>query len=215
MIPIPIISSIPADQVILVLSAHCDDAAIGCSGLLKRLTNERPDLEIKEIVFCGDNPDRNDEEKAAAPAFGVHDIRIRPYPDTLLPNHWHEIKGDLTHIGKELDKGRIGMILCPRLEDRHQDHRVIAENVWRIFRNHLVLEYEIHKYEGDLGHPNLYVALTEAQAQEKVDLLLEYYPSQHWHPWWNSETFFGLMRLRGVEINAKYAEAFVARKMLL
>lgn len=211
---VPLLDSLAPNQVVLILSAHCDDAEIGCGGLLKRLARERKDCHVREIVFSGGNdPVRRHEEESAAKAFGIQDTTFCSYPDSLLPNFWHEIKRDLLKVREEIGRAQIGMILCPRLDDRHQDHRIIAENAWRVFRDHLILEYEIHKFEGDWGQPNLYVTLTESQAHEKAALLLEYYPSRTCHFWWSQDTFLALMRLRGMEANYAYAEGLIARKM--
>lgn len=213
---VPVLKSLRSEQVILVLSAHCDDAAIGCGGFLRRIKLENPQCKIRQIVFSGgDDPTRNEEEKAASVAFGIHDTTIHSYPDSLFPNHWHEIKKDLLETRDEIGKEQIGIVLCPRLDDRHQDHKIVAENVWRVFRDHLILEFEIHKYEGDLGQPNLYIGLTDVQASEKADLLLKCYPSRSIHYWWSRENFLGLMRIRGSEVNQPYAEGFIVRKILV
>ena len=108
------------------------------------------------------------------------------------------------------------LVIAPRLEDRHQDHRTVAELVWQAFRDHLVLEYEIVKFEGDLGHPNLYVPLTESAAERKIEHILAAYPSQAGRGWFSEGTFRSILRLRGVECNAPsgYAEAFSARKLV-
>jgi LmbE family N-acetylglucosaminyl deacetylase len=214
---IPLLQSLQPGQVVLVLSAHCDDAEIGCGGLLRRLDRELgKKCEKIQVAFSGgDDPNRKQEQLVASRAFGMDRIVVHAYPDSLLPDHWQEIKADLLKLREEVGEDRIGMILCPRLDDRHQDHRVVAENVWRVFRNHLVLEYEIVKYEGDLSTPNVYAGLSESQAREKVNLILNSFPSQAWHHWWNPETFLALMRLRGVECRTEFAEGFVARKLLL
>lgn len=213
---IPFLRSLRRDQTVLVLSAHCDDAELGCGGLLKRLVQDGEYHEIRHVVFSGgNNPIREEEERNASLAFGIRHATFHSYPDSLLPNYWHEIKKDLLMLRDEIGIGHIGIVLCPRLDDRHQDHRVVTENVWRVFRDHLILEYEIHSYEGDLGQPNIYVELTEAQANEKADLLVKCYPSRACHRWWNRENFLALMRLRGVEANVAYAEGLIARKMLV
>jgi len=216
MLAIPFLKNLRPDQVVLFLSAHCDDVPLGCGGLLIRLAEQELICEKRGIVFTGgDNSVRKGEELSAARAFGIDQTTIHSFSDTLLPNHWHDIKNILLQLRDEIGKDRIGMILCPRLDDRHQDHRVIAENTWRIFRDHLILEYELHKYEGDLGQPNLYITLTESQAQKKVELLMEHYPSRSCHKWWRRETFLSLMNLRGIEINQDYAEGLTIRKMLI
>lgn len=215
--PVAIFDSLRPDQSILVLSAHCDDAEIGCGGLLLRLARHFGDrCPRKGIVFSGgDQEERKREQLAAARAFGLQDVAVHAYPDTLLPNHWHDIKDDLLAFREELGSDGLGLVLCPRLDDRHQDHQVVAENAWRVFRDHIILEYELPKYEGDLAHPNVYVKLTEAEAGQKVNSLMECYPSRSFHHWWSRDTFMALMCLRGIEANVGWAEGFFARKILV
>ncbi len=109
----------------------------------------------------------------------------------------------------------VDLILAPHRRDAHQDHRLVAETVWQTFRDHLIVEYEIPKYDGDLGQPNLYVALNETTADEKVALLMEGFPSQRERRWWSSSTFQAILRLRGIEAAATYAEGFHCRKVVL
>lgn len=213
--PISLAEGLGGDRVVLALGAHCDDIALGCGGWLRRLA-AGPGAKARRVglVFSGgDDPVRKAEELRAAPAFGLQETTVLEYPDTLLPEHWAEIKEELLQWRERIGPDRIGLVLSPRLDDRHQDHRTVAENAWRIFRDHLILEYEVPAYEGLPAAPNVYAELTEAQAREKADLLLKHYPSRACHPWWTRETFLALARLRGIEINAPYAEGFVARKL--
>ncbi|KFB74493.1 MAG: bacillithiol biosynthesis deacetylase BshB1 [Candidatus Accumulibacter phosphatis] len=204
-------------KAVLVLSAHCDDAPIGCGGTLLRLTAEMGgECEFKAVVFSGgDDAVRVAEEEDAMRSFGISLQTVYPFTDSQLPDHWFDIKREMLDIRDKVGSNRIGLILCPRLEDRHQDHRVIAENAWRVFRQHLILEYEIPKYESDLGHPNVYVTLDATQAQAKVDRLLHSYPSRRIHHWWSREIFLSLMRVRGVEANCTFAEGLYARKWII
>lgn len=217
MILSPLLEGLRPGQVVLVFSAHCDDAPIGCGALLRRLADKFGEqCPRQSYVFTGGNdPVRRREEEAASSAFGLCAPKFYDFPDSFLPNHWHEVKEAMHRIREEVGRDRVGLVLCPRLEDRHQDHKVLAENVWRIFRDHLVLEYEIHKYEGDLGQPNVYLRLTEQEAQAKTDLIMASYASRACHTWWSPETFQALMRVRGVEVNAPFAEAYTARKLLI
>lgn len=212
---VPLFQSLRPRQTVLVLSAHPDDAEIGCGGLLQRLARETAGpCVLRHVVFTGgDDPVRKAEQCDAAKAFGVAQVTIHAYPDTGLPDHWRQIKSDLFAVREEIGADRVGMVICPRLDDRHQDHRTVAENAWRIFRDHLVLEYETPKYEGDLASMNCYVGLSDAAARQKIELLLKSFPSRARHHWWNRETFAGLMRLRGIEANVPWAEAFTVRKM--
>lgn len=215
---ISLIDTLKPGQEVIVLSAHCDDAEIGCGGLLRRLrTAVEGRNTIRGVIFTGGNdPIRRPEAEAAAKEFGIDHLELFSYPDSLLPDHFGAIKRDLLTLRDNIGVERVGMVLCPHLDDRHQDHRCVAENAWRVFRDHLVLEYEIPKYEGDLGRPNLYVALTEAEADAKVKSLLRCYPSQRQsHRWFTRETFMSLMRLRGVESNREFSEALTVRKMVV
>lgn len=199
---------------VLVYAAHCDDAALGAGGLLRRLSAPALGLAITSIVFTGGDGPRRAEEEAAALALGVQDLRVLDLPDTGLPRHDEQIKSDMWATRDRIGADNIALVLCPRLEDRHQDHRTVAENVWRIFRDHLILEYEIAKYEGDLARPNLYVPLSADEAQAKADTLLRCYPSRAVHHWWQPHALQALMALRGIECNSPFAEAFVARKQV-
>jgi LmbE family N-acetylglucosaminyl deacetylase len=213
---LPILQSLLPGQTVLILAAHCDDAEIGCGGLLRRLAEAAdPRCELRQIVFTGgDDPVRRQEQLVASEAFGVGQVSVKCYPETALPSRTLEIKDELLAVRDKIGSERIGMVLCPRLDDRHQDHQTVAENAWRVFRDHLILEYEIPKYEGDWASMNLFVRLSEAEAREKVERLLQCFPSRVCHRWWNRETFLGLMRVRGIEANAECAEAFVARKLV-
>ncbi len=168
------------------------------------------------FVFTGGNDEnRAEEEKNASKDFGLEVEKIYSYTDSRLPDAWYDIKKILLNIRDAIGSDTIGMIICPSLNDRHQDHRTIAENVWRVFRNHLILEYEIPKYEGDLAQPNFYVKLTESQAVNKAEFIIKNYQSRSCHHWWSVETFLSLMRIRGIEANTEFAEAFFARKIIL
>jgi LmbE family N-acetylglucosaminyl deacetylase len=205
-------------KVILVLSAHCDDAAIGCGGLLLRLLEYKNtnNIRLVSIVFSGGNNEkRTEEEKNASKDFGLEVNNIFSFTDTRLPDVWYEIKNILFDIGNMLGFDNIGMVVCPNIHDLHQDHRTIAENVWHVFRNHFIVEYEIQKYEGGLIQPNFYVKLTEDQAIKKAKLIMKNYPSRSCHHWFNIETFLSLMRIRGIEANTKFAEGFTVRKIIV
>ena len=139
---------------------------------------------------------------------------MEAFRESYFPWEGAEIKERFEALKAEFEPD---LILSHRLEDRHQDHRLVAELTWNTFRDHLVLEYEIPKYEGDLGHPSCYVPVERADAGRKVELLLEHFASQRKRAWFTEETFWGLLRLRGIECNAPegYAEAFHARKWVL
>lgn len=200
---------------VLALGAHADDIEIGAGGLLLELAARRPDLEIGWIVLSGDDV-RAAEARASATRLldGRARLSIETFAfrERFFP-HLPELKEKFDDLGRRFDPD---LVLAPRLEDRHQDHRTVAEYAWQTFRDHLVLEYEIPKYEGDLGQPNLFVPLAEATADRKVEHVLAAYPSQADHPWFTEATFRATLRLRGIESNAPsgYAEAFTARKLV-
>jgi LmbE family N-acetylglucosaminyl deacetylase len=200
---------------ILALGAHADDIEIGAGGLLLELAVGRPDLEIGWIVLSGDEV-RTAEARASAKGLLDGQARLTvetyAYRERFFP-HLPELKEQFDDLGRRFDPD---LVVAPRLEDRHQDHRTVAECAWQTFRDHLILEYEIPKYEGDLGQPNVYVPLAAATADRKVEHVLAAYPSQADRPWFDEATFRATLRLRGIESNAPsgYAEAFTARKLV-
>jgi LmbE family N-acetylglucosaminyl deacetylase len=205
-------------ETIVCLGAHADDIEIGCGGtLLKLLANQPAAIAVHWVVFSG-NLTRSEEAKAAANAFlrdaGARHVVLHSFRDSFFPYAGLEIKEIFAKMGPTIQPD---LVFTHRLEDRHQDHRTLAELTWNTWRNHQILEYEIPKYEGDLGHPNLFVALDEEQGERKVQALWDCFRSQHEKPWFSRETFYALMRLRGLECNApgKLAEGFYCRKMVL
>ncbi len=201
---------------VLALGAHPDDIEIGAGGTLIRLVEERPAVEIQWVVL-GASPARAVEARAGAQASasgaGHLEVVIGDLPDGHFPAHYDQLKDQV----EALKDRRPDLIFAPRLEDRHQDHRLLAEVVWQTFRDHLILEYEIPKYEGDLGSANLYVPLSEAHLAAKLAVLNASFPSQHGRHWFSDETFRAVLRLRGIESNAPagWAEAFTVRKLVL
>jgi LmbE family N-acetylglucosaminyl deacetylase len=202
---------------LLCLGAHSDDIEIGCGGSLLRLLRERPDTQVDWVVFAAPG-ERSEEARRSAQAFlasaagsrvDVHDFR-----ESYFPFVGAEIKDTF-----EVIKARItpDVVFAHRHDDMHQDHRTIAELSWNTFRNSLILQYEIPKYEGDLGTPNVFVPLERRDADRKVELLMEHFPSQAQRRWFHPDTFHGLMTVRGIECNApeRRAEAFYARKLVL
>jgi LmbE family N-acetylglucosaminyl deacetylase len=202
---------------LLCLGAHCDDIEVGCGGTVLRLLSEHPGSSVTWLVFAS-NPQRADEAKASAHDFLVQaehaDIVIKQFRDGYFPHEWASIK-DAFEATKPLS--RPDLILTHRRRDRHQDHNIVAELTWNTFRDHLIVEYEIPKYEGDLGTPNLFVPLTEPIARRKLDLLARHFPSQHAKSWYKASTFEAVLRLRGIECNALagLAEAFYATKLVI
>lgn len=202
---------------VLCLGAHADDIEIGCGGTLLQLAAEQPELEVTWVVLSGQH-ERALEAQSSAAAFlqGVARKRVHfaGFRDSYFPFQGEQIKEFVERIRDETDPD---LIFTHRRDDLHQDHRLVSELTLCAWRNHLILEYEIPKYDGDLGAPNAFVRLDEATARRKVELLETHFASQRSKPWFSADTFLGLMRLRGIECNSpgRYAEAFFARKLVL
>jgi LmbE family N-acetylglucosaminyl deacetylase len=201
---------------VLCLGAHCDDIEIGCGGALVRLAREYPDIRFVWGIFSGDDV-REQESRAAAQRLtpdGACELRFHAFRDRFFPSQAEAIKEAFDVLRAAVQPQ---LVFTHFLADRHQDHRVIAELTWNTFRAHSILEYEIPKYEGDLGQPNVFVPLTTADLDRKVDCLLESFPSQRARGWFTADTFRALARLRGIESGAPsgFAEAFHGRKLCL
>ena len=200
---------------ILCLGSHCDDIEIGCGGTILRLLRENPEVEIYWNVFSS-TPIRKREALRAANLFLApaeeKKIVIRNCRDGFFPSLYAQIKGEFEKLKKGFDPD---LILTHYRHDLHQDHRLINELTWNTFRNHLILEYEIPKYDGDLGAPNFFVELKESICRTKVDYLRKAFVSQREKHWFTEDAFSALMRLRGVEAHSstRFAEAFYARKV--
>lgn len=204
-----------ATGTVLCLGAHCDDIEIGCGGALMELRRRHPALRIEWVVFSGDDVREAETRAAAARLLGNGEscrVQVHRFRGSYFPHCAAWIKDSFESLRRKLEPD---LVFTHFLGDRHQDHRTIAELTWNTFRDHAILEYEIAKYEGDLAHPNFYVPLPEATAERKVATLMECFPSQRSHAWFDADVFHGQMRLRGVECNAasRYAEAFHARKL--
>jgi LmbE family N-acetylglucosaminyl deacetylase len=200
---------------ILCVGAHCDDIEIGCGGTLLKLLGGRGAWDVTWAVFSADQA-RTRELRASAQRFlkGARRTQLLAYQftDSFFPGEYTAIKRTFATL-RRLPEPDI--VFTHERNDRHQDHRLLAELTWNLFRDHLLLEYEIPKYEGGLTTPNALVPLSAAQAAGKVRALLASYPSQRAKPWFRAETFHALMRLRGVEAGAAsgWAEGFHAAKL--
>lgn len=200
---------------VVAISAHPDDVEIGAGGLLLSLAAARPGLRVHYVLLTGE-PARQAEARSAAEVFlpgASVTFGLHGFPDGRLPQHWGAVK-DALHAGAAAAV-RPDLVLAPSTYDAHQDHRLLAELAPTVFRDHLVLNYEIPKWDGDLGRPTVYVPLAEEVARRKVALLNACFPSQKVHDWWDDEVFLGLARLRGMECRARYAEAFSCAKLSL
>jgi LmbE family N-acetylglucosaminyl deacetylase len=204
---------------VLALGAHPDDIEIGCGGTLLHLARRWPGLPVTVVVLSG-TAERLAEARTACDLF-LEGCRVTlvtaDFPDGRLPSVWGAVKQQLEDVAASMaDRGdAVDLVLAPRTDDAHQDHRLIAELVPTVWRDHLVLGYEITKYDGDLGRPTLYVPLPDDVALAKASLLGKAYPSQVDRDWWDEETFLGLARVRGVECRSRYAEAFTLTKAVL
>lgn len=196
---------------VLCLGAHPDDIEIGCGGTLLTLA-ERPGTTVAGVVLTGSGARREEAEAALPQFFPSATVQVLGLPDGRLPSHWDAVKEALESLAGD---HRPTVILAPRTDDAHQDHRLLGQLVTTVWRDALVLHYEIPKWDGDLGRPTHYVQVSEDDAHRKVELLNKSFPSQLDRDWWDDELYLGLMRLRGVESRARYAEGFVAAKVVL
>jgi LmbE family N-acetylglucosaminyl deacetylase len=206
-----------APLAILCLGAHCDDVEIGCGGTVLRLLAERPGSTVHWVALAS-TPEREQEARASAALFladaARSEVVVKTFRDGYFPFAGAEIKDFFEATRRTV---RPDLILTHHRADRHQDHRFVAELTWNTFRDHLIAEYEIPKYEGDLATPNLYVPLTKALAQRKIDAVLRSFKSQEKRSWFRAETFEAVLRLRGIECNAPegLAEAFHVGKLVV
>ncbi len=202
---------------VLVIGCHADDAEIGCGGTLLTLTRSNPDVEVDWVVLAASG-DRAEEARASAHAFladaAESRVEVHGFRDGFLPYSGGEVKELFEDLKSRVDPQ---LVLTHARHDLHQDHRLACELTWNTFRDHLILEYEIPKVDGDLGKPNVFVPLTEAIVKEKLTLLERHFPSQANKHWFDRDTFTGLMRLRGLESVApeRFAEGFTGRKVVL
>ncbi|MGH4014534.1 MAG: PIG-L deacetylase family protein [Pseudonocardiaceae bacterium] len=200
---------------LLLLGAHCDDVAIGAGGTLLALCRAHPGLRVTALVLSGGGTDREVEERMALGAFCPKadlQLTVLDIPDGRLPAYWQRAKDAVEQLRTRCDPD---LVLAPAPHDAHQDHRELARLVPTAFRDHLVLGYEILKWDGDLTQPPAYVPLDGEILAEKVALLHEHYGSQRDRSWFDAETFTGLARIRGVQCHARYAEAFHVSKFVL
>ena len=201
---------------ILCVGAHSDDIEIGCGGTVLKLVRANPDLKVHWVVLSAEG-DRAEEARTSTERFldqaPNHEVEVASFRERYFP-YQSQLKEFFDDLGTRVHPD---LVLTHHGGDAHQDHRVVAELTWNTFRDHLILEYEIPKYDGDLGRPNAFVELDEELAGRKVQAILHGFPSQAEHFWFSEETFMGLLRLRGVEARSAsgLAEAFHARKLVL
>lgn len=204
----------PVDD-IAVLGAHCDDIAIGMGATLLTLARANPDLRVHALVLCGAGTAREAEERAALAAFcpGADvAVTLLDLPDGRTPAHWDQVKNGLAEFRRSCEPQ---LVFSTHRNDAHQDHRLLAELTPTEFRDHLILGYEILKWESDTPSPNIFHPVATTTAEEKVRLLQKYYPSQAGRDWFDEHAFLGLSRLRGVQCRSPHAEAFITEKSVL
>ncbi len=209
--------NLPELRRILCLGAHADDIEIGCGGTLMRILAQNRAVSVYWIVL-GATPPRTAEARHSADAF-LRDARdqqviIKGFRDAFFPYCGADIKSYFNELSRQFEPD---LIFTHHLADRHQDHRLVSELTWNTFRNHLICEYEIPKYEGDLGAPNLFVPLSKTICQRKIETIIKAFASQKKRAWFSADTFWALLRLRGLESKSAstFAEALHCRKMVI
>jgi LmbE family N-acetylglucosaminyl deacetylase len=202
---------------VLCLGAHSDDIEIGCGGTILRLLSENKDVDVHWVVL-GASGKRNGEAAASANKFLVNAIKkkiiIKNFKDSFFPYIGEEIKNFFEVLKKRVSPD---VIFTHYRHDLHQDHRLISELTWNTFREHFILEYEVIKYDGDLGAPNFFFHLDQETCKRKIDILKDYFKTQAKRDWFTADAFLSMLRIRGIECKApeKYAEGFYCRKMVV
>lgn len=202
---------------ILCLGSHSDDIEIGCGGTILKLAQQYPASIFHWVVFNATGV-REAEAKRAASLFvkssQLGGLQLKGFRDGFMPFEGAEIKAVFEGLKKELSPD---LIFTHNRKDAHQDHRLVAELTWNTFRDHFILEYEIPKYDGDLGQPSVFVPLEAEICKRKIRNLMDCFQSQQGKQWFQEDTFLALLRLRGMECHSPsgYAEAFYCRKLVL
>jgi LmbE family N-acetylglucosaminyl deacetylase len=202
---------------ILCLGAHCDDIEIGCGGTLLKLIRTMKDVHVYWVVFSSDERREKEALKSAndfLKSLRKKKIVIKRFRNSFFPYCGAEIKEYFEQLTKEFSPD---IIFTHFKNDLHQDHRLISELTWNTYRNHLILEYEIPKYDGDLGSPNFFIQFDGTISRNKIEKIMKYFKSQYDKSWFTRDTLSSLLRLRGVESNApdKYADCFYCRIIIL
>jgi LmbE family N-acetylglucosaminyl deacetylase len=208
-------ATFPIVRQVLCVGAHADDIEIGCGGTVLRLASRYPDAKFHWVVFSAPGTRKHEAESSAGRFLrdaGSKTIEVRSFRDGFFPYCGADIKDVFESLKKSVNPD---IIFTHYGHDLHQDHRLLSELTWNTFRDHLILEYEIPKYDGGLGSPNLFVRLTPEERRRKIDLLLSEFPSQAAKKWFDETTFDSLLRIRGVESNSPsgYSEGYYCRKL--
>ncbi|HEY7196476.1 MAG TPA: PIG-L deacetylase family protein, partial [Gaiellaceae bacterium] len=202
---------------VLALGAHADDIEIGCGGTLLELAGRHDGLQILFVVLSGDEPRASEARESAEALLGdavALTVEVAGFRDGYFPYEGAAVKDAFEDLKERFEPD---LVLTHHRHDLHQDHRLVCELTWNTFRDHLILEYEVPKYDGDIGTPNVFVHLSEDVVRRKVDALLTHFPSQRGRRWFTEDLFLALLRLRGMESNSPtgWAEAFHSRKLVL
>ena len=202
---------------VLAVGAHADDIEIGCGGTLLRLAGETAEAEILWVVLTGDERRAHEATSSAnafTQGFAASEVSLGGFRDGFLPYSGEVVKAFFEELKARVEPD---VIFTHQRHDLHQDHRVASELTWNTWRDHLILEYEIPKYDGDLGAPNVFAHLDGSIATRKVELLLSHFGSQLDHRWFTEDLFRSMLRVRGMESNSPsgLAEAFYCRKIVL
>jgi LmbE family N-acetylglucosaminyl deacetylase len=202
---------------ILCMGCHSDDIEIGCGGTLLRLAEEYPRAEFHWVVFSATGAREGEARRGAELFVGGARLKgplLKTFRDGFMPSVVAEVKTTFEELKQVVAPD---LIFTHSRRDAHQDHRLIAELTWNTFRDHFILEYEIPKYDGDIGQPSVFVPLGAEMSQRKIGHIMDAFPSQRSKRWFDESTFLSLMRLRGMECNSPsgYAEAFFCRKLVL
>ncbi len=209
--------SVKSPRRVLCLGAHADDIEIGCGGTLLRLAANHPGLDIGWCVFSGSVERRKEAVQSARtmlPGLQPSLLLVEKFRESHFPDRWEAIKDACEGIRKRFEPD---LIFTHYRGDRHQDHRVLSDLTWNTFRNHAIVEYEIPKFDGDFGAPNVFVPLEPRLAKRKVRGIIQGFPSQSNKHWFTEDLLFSVLRIRGMECasTSGYAEAFYGRKIVL
>ena len=218
MLPLDFSRHSSAPLKLLFLGAHSDDIEIGCGGTVLKLLSARSNVEVVWVVFCS-SAEREQEARTSASLFlqqarGQTRVIVMKFRDGFFPYQGAEIKESFEELKKDVDPD---VIFTHYRDDRHQDHRTISDLTWNTWRRHLILEYEIPKYDGDLGTPNVFVPLDDDVCARKIKYICDVFRSESNKTWLTEDTFQAILRLRGIECASpdRYAEAFYCRKLVL
>lgn len=204
-------------RTVLCLGAHADDIEIGCGGTLLRLRAENPGLEVHWVVLSAAGERCGEALNSAGSLLGATDslhVQVTDFRETFFPSICDKIKAFIAQLTTTTAPD---LIFTHWRDDLHQDHRTVSDLTWQTFRNHHIVEYEVPKWDGDMGRPNLFVPLSRGVCERKIDHLLQAFPTQTAKDWFDPEVFWALLRLRGMEAHSPsgYAEAFHCRKLVL